>query len=342
MTVDARMVVSDCMTAPTSAVELNTREYRPEKARELWSQTLDSTYCEMDVVWPGSPVGAADFGAEIVARQAGELSLSVVRADPHTVVRTPAMIASDPGDDLLLCLITRGRASIVQQGHSGVLSDGSFGFVDASMPFTVAGETPFEQVVVRIPRATLSTRLPAAVVDDSLGRSISGTEGIGRVASRLLVDLAMHDDRLDEGSWAGVATAVLEVVSASVQQCSPHLSATQQSHTDDLSAIQRVLLRDIADPDRTLADVGAELGMSVRYIHKLFSASGTTPRAWLYARRLDRARTLLLQSEITCANLSEQLGFRDVSHFSRAFRKQFGISPGRYRRIPIGGVGVGV
>jgi AraC-like DNA-binding protein len=51
----------------------------------------------------------------------------------------------------------------------------------------------------------------------------------------------------------------------------------------------------------------------------------------LYARRFDRARSLLLQTDLPVADIAEQLGFRDVSHFSRAFSKHFGTSPGRYR-----------
>ena len=67
------------------------------------------------------------------------------------------------------------------------------------------------------------------------------------------------------------------------------------------------------------------------HIHKLFSLTGTTPRTWLYQLRLDRARGQLLDTDSTVAEISDRVGFRDVSHFSRAFRKRFGVSPAHFR-----------
>lgn len=72
--------------------------------------------------------------------------------------------------------------------------------------------------------------------------------------------------------------------------------------------------------------------MSLRTVHKLFNAEGTTTRAWLYQARLEAARRYLLTTDLSVADVSECAGFRDVSHFSRLFRSTFGSSPGLYRK----------
>jgi AraC-like DNA-binding protein len=65
---------------------------------------------------------------------------------------------------------------------------------------------------------------------------------------------------------------------------------------------------------------------------RTFSVSkARPPRAWLYRTRVERARKYLLSTDLTVAEVSEQSGFRDVSHFSRTFRAVYGSSPGRYR-----------
>lgn len=92
----------------------------------------------------------------------------------------------------------------------------------------------------------------------------------------------------------------------------------------------------MTDPDYSISDLAAELGMSVRYIHKLFSAAGTTPRTWLNQQRLERARKLLLSTDATISTISVRVGFRDVSHFSRAFRRRFGTSPLHFRMQQLG------
>lgn len=326
MTENARFLDPEC-TATNSTVALSTRELASTEGRAVWAETLDSTYCEMAVDWPSTQTS---FAADIRAWSVGDLSVSVVRADPHTVVRTPAMIESDPGDDYILCLIAKGSATISQDSRTAVLAHGSFGLVDSSRPFVVSGLTEFEQVVLRSPRALFATRV-GVPTDMLVAHTISAESGVGRVASNLLVDVAMHDDELHVSSLNAVSSAVLDVVSAAVNQQAGGLTLTERVHVDDLHRVQSVMIRDMSDPDRTVAEVGAELGMSVRYIHKLFSSSGTTPRAWLYGKRIDRAKNLLRQTELGASEIGRQLGFRDASHFSRAFSRHCGSSPSQFR-----------
>ncbi|GAA2631973.1 helix-turn-helix transcriptional regulator [Streptomyces vastus] len=88
----------------------------------------------------------------------------------------------------------------------------------------------------------------------------------------------------------------------------------------------------------TLLAVGHALGFSLRYLHRLFREAGTTPRTWLYGRRLDRARTMLLrrpgQAAPTVAGIALRVGFKDPSHFSRAFKARYGTSPVNCRTSP--------
>ena len=85
----------------------------------------------------------------------------------------------------------------------------------------------------------------------------------------------------------------------------------------------------------TLLAASRDLGFSIRYLHQLFHEAGTTPRGWLYDRRLDRARSMLLKSgQVAPAihSIALRVGFKDPSHFSRAFKARYGSSPASYRR----------
>ena len=117
MTDSAQKDDSACTDSAASMV-LSTRELESTEGRVRWADTLDSTYCEMDVDWPDRH---ARFAAELTVRPFGDLTVSVVHADPHTVVRTPEMIRSDPNDDYLLCLIIRGTATLQQHSRSATL-----------------------------------------------------------------------------------------------------------------------------------------------------------------------------------------------------------------------------
>jgi AraC-like DNA-binding protein len=324
MAEDARTIDSGC----TGAVLVDTRELGSAEGRARWVDTLDSTYCEMDVDWPHQ---RDQFAADLTVRPFGDLAMTVVRADPHAVLRTEAMIRSDPSDDYLLCLITQGSVMLRQRCRAATLEHGAFGIVDAAVPFVVDGATAFEQVVVRAPRELLASRLPPHAMNDVTAVGISGQTGIGRFVSRLLVDIATSDAQLSPRSSVPVAASAVDLLVAAIDELTPPPKATQHEHLRDLHNVQRAMQRYLHDPDHTTAEIGVELGMSLRYIHKLFSAVGTTPRAWLYQLRLEQAGNLLSDTGFTVAEISERVGFRDVSHFSRIFRARFGESPGQFR-----------
>ena len=57
-----------------------------------------------------------------------------------------------------------------------------------------------------------------------------------------------------------------------------------------------------------------------------------TPHAWQIDRRIQRARQLLDQ-ELPLAEIAQQLGFADQSHFQRIFKQRVAVNPGEYRRL---------
>lgn len=52
-----------------------------------------------------------------------------------------------------------------------------------------------------------------------------------------------------------------------------------------------------------------------------------TPSRWIIKRRLEEAYTLLKQENAAPSEIYLKVGFKNFSHFSTAFKKQFGISP---------------
>ena len=54
---------------------------------------------------------------------------------------------------------------------------------------------------------------------------------------------------------------------------------------------------------------------------------GTTPEKWLQKQRLEQAHFLITQKNKRPSEIYLELGFETLSHFSFAFKKQFGITP---------------
>lgn len=80
----------------------------------------------------------------------------------------------------------------------------------------------------------------------------------------------------------------------------------------------------------TLAQVAC---LSKYHFIRLFKeAFGQTPRQYLIARRLERARTLLIHTPKTFHEICHEVGLKDSSSFGRLFKRSFGATPHLYRQ----------
>jgi AraC family transcriptional regulator len=83
----------------------------------------------------------------------------------------------------------------------------------------------------------------------------------------------------------------------------------------------------------SVAALAHECGLSANYFIRAFRRStGVAPHQWLLRQRIDRARTLMRETEMDLTSIALACGFVDQSHFSRVFTRFEKLSPGRWRR----------
>lgn len=82
----------------------------------------------------------------------------------------------------------------------------------------------------------------------------------------------------------------------------------------------------------TVEQLSSTAGMSRTAFTRRFSAElGTSPRAYLTSVRLTRGAQLLRESQAPLATIARQVGYSTEFAFGAAFRREYGISPGRFR-----------
>lgn len=88
------------------------------------------------------------------------------------------------------------------------------------------------------------------------------------------------------------------------------------------------------EEDHSLEALAAQAGLTPSHFCRVFKrATGTTPHQYVMKARLDRARDLLGQSDLSIARVAEMTGFTSQSHFTRAFRQYAGDTPSSWRHI---------
>ena len=84
----------------------------------------------------------------------------------------------------------------------------------------------------------------------------------------------------------------------------------------------------LRDPDLCIDQISTALGCTKRYLHMLFSDRGMTVSDYIWQARLQHCRQELeTQAGKTITDVAFSWGFSSSSHFSRVFRKYFGIVP---------------
>ena len=85
--------------------------------------------------------------------------------------------------------------------------------------------------------------------------------------------------------------------------------------------------------DISLAALAELADLSVYHFARAFKQSfGVPPHGYHMARRMDRATTLLQGSALSVTQIGIQIGFREASSFTRAFRRYSGLTPTEYQR----------
>lgn len=59
---------------------------------------------------------------------------------------------------------------------------------------------------------------------------------------------------------------------------------------------------------------------------------GTTVLGYVQSLRLEQAKQLLIETNLTIIEIASQVGYESLSHFGYLFKRQFGITPREYRK----------
>lgn len=102
----------------------------------------------------------------------------------------------------------------------------------------------------------------------------------------------------------------------------------------DMRRVRDRLADDLADPP-SLAELASVAGLSRYQVLRRFERSyGLPPHAWLTQRRAERARALI-RDGASLSSAAAASGFSDQSHMTRVFVRQFGFTPGAWRKAQL-------
>ena len=106
---------------------------------------------------------------------------------------------------------------------------------------------------------------------------------------------------------------------------------------------QAFIREHLRDPELSIDQISAALGCTKRYLHMVFSERGLTVSDYIWRARLQHCRQELeAHAGKTITDVAFSWGFSSSSHFSRVFRKCFGVAPSAIHKGQQGGVSADV
>jgi AraC-like DNA-binding protein len=314
-------------------VLIRTRDIPSAERYEAWRSIVADTLGPLDVrIDPGVPLRG-----EIVAGHLGSVAVGRVQtATPHSVHRTSGLIRRDDAAELYrVVLAVSGAPLITQDGRTARLNRGEFAIYDYNRPYDVAYDSPVRLAVFGFPRDQLA--LPTDAVAGLTAVPIVGDSGTGALAGPLLRRVAQDLETYQPASAARLSAVVMNLVSTAVAEHAGQagLLGAESREQTLLAGIHVFIEQHLGDTGLAPALVAAANHISVRYLHRLFETQNTTVAAWIRRRRLERCRDDLADpalAHVPVGAVAARWGLPDPAHFSRLFRRTYGMTAAEYRR----------
>jgi AraC-like DNA-binding protein len=303
------------------------------KPRQLegWRAWYDTVF---DVT--PQPANNDDFVATNSTWTVPGLTLSQVASPANTVNRTKSVIRHNPVDHWVITLSKQSVSDVATRGVS----------------FEAAPDTPFilsfgEEISIR--RRQEDNRLQLVLARDSfqsIAPVLDAARGmaLNSPTARMLGDyirlLERYVPTLDDDSASRLSNAVQAMLLVCLAPAADSRSAAQdQIRLTLMERVRQAVRRNLRSPSLGPAKLCREAATSRSQLYRLLESEGGVIH-YIQRRRLSESFSILCdaRNDLPIGKVAEMLCFSDASSFSRAFRREFGVSPSDVRAATSAGL----
>jgi AraC-like DNA-binding protein len=274
------------------------------------------------------------FGGSFSYTPIGDLIFCRLSASsPHRVSRVEAVAAHDDRPFLKAVLQTRGRSVISQSGRMASLYSGEWTVYDAGQPYSVALSAGGEFSMLLVPRSKVVSRgidLRGLVL-----RRFSADRGLGNLIWNLIGNTVDQIPDLPNRTSFDLAEIVAQMTRLALLDSfaaeDDEAGAMPLNSRDQLrERVKFYISAHLADPELSIDKLAALARCSKRYLHMIFRSENHSISDYIVQARLARCRKDLLDPRHARRSITEIAygwGFNSSNHFSRCFKREFGMSP---------------
>lgn len=286
----------------------------------LWTDALTAVCGPLHTEPLGATLdGAMTFGA------IGRLQIGHIAASCHRIGLTPELARAERHPVAKVIVQTAGVSVYEQRGERVALTPGDGLVYDVSQPHAITSTEATEHFVVIVPHDLVAGR--GVRLDRLSAQRFSTRTGVGRLAADLIHSTFGELATISPACEDDLAAALLNLMFLPLPNETAHAGDALRYR------IESYIRDQIRDPELSIDQIACALRCSKRYLHMAFAACDRSITDHIWATRLDGCRgDLARRTDQTISEIAFAWGFSSSAHFSRAFRKRFGVTPSAFRR----------
>jgi AraC-like DNA-binding protein len=299
---------------------MSTSGLAPKRQIQCWTDALTELCGQFDV----DPLDASSLEGQVNYTTVSRLKLCQIEVSQHRLAHPLSPAKSGDHPYVKILFQTYGVSHFEQDGRRFDLAPGDCLAYDVSCPHSIVSPSLTRHEVVIVPKELLmergfhSAKLPAC--------KLSARTGTGRIAHDFMHAAFGEAALLSPQTALGVADTLIDLLLLPLREAST--SFDRGGPLALYVRAQAFINEHLRDPDLSIDQISAELGCTKRYLHMLFSERGMTVSDYIWQARLQHCRQELeAHGGKTITDVAFSWGFSSSSHFSRVFRKYFGIVP---------------
>lgn len=289
---------------------------------DYWREAVRERF---GVVAQFNPLGDGEFEQSMALDEFGPVTVGERQGSPFRVSQY-----GDDNDLVVASMTMAGSCDFqVDRGNPISLAPGSLKVFPLREALSAHYPDRTHHLFLALPGASLSQSCPEwrTLADRPLDH--------GSAPVRMLFDLAQSLLQNSEGLGATCRIAggnMLVSLLASSLAAREEGEGSQSTRMQGfhLQRIRNYALTHLCDPNLDAVAIAAGVSLSLRYVHLLFAGEPLHLMQWVLEQRLARCHEAILAAGTAAVSISQiayRWGFNDAAHFSRAFRKRFGVSP---------------
>ena len=303
-------------------VTLSTADVQTRDRRDWLQDMICQEYTRVEITPPAD--GGLFNETTFYAWQ--NLRLSAIQSRGLTIHKQAHEPYSSSQDNYLAVILLAGSYLLEQNGREVFLQPNDMTVYDATKPHRIQSSYGFSKLLVSIPCSIMRDKM--AGVEHCTALKVSGQMGRGAVATHFIQSAAYQVANMPVDNFDALSEQSLDLLTLAFTSVRPQHFNLCRSRSISLKIVKDFIASYLTNPQLDTAMIAAGTRFSARYINDLFKDEHTSLMRYVWSCRLEKCyKEILVLNNYSVSTFAFKWGFNDMSHFSRAFKKRFDLSP---------------